>query len=59
MSTSRRINGHKYTGVCPIADCKYTSRIPYTTSLNNDNSVHSQTCPKHRTKLIFQDEKLK
>lgn len=53
MSTARRIHAHKYTAKCPIDKCKYTSKIPYTTIvLDNKNSVHSTTCPKHMVKLI-------
>lgn len=49
----RRILGHKKTAKCPIKNCKYTSRIPVVDfHLDNTNSVHSKTCPKHRTKLI-------
>lgn len=47
MGTCRRINAHKFTAKCP--KCNYTSRIPETSFvLDNSNSVHSQTCPKHR-----------
>lgn len=47
---SRNKLAHKYTAKCP--KCNYTSRIPETAFvLNNKNSVHSQTCPKHRLPL--------
>jgi len=43
---------HKYTAKCP--KCEYTSRIPEFEGviLNNKNSVHSKTCPKHRLELV-------
>lgn len=50
MSTTIRARGHKFTAKCP--KCDYTSRIPELPFyLNNSNSVHSQTCPKHRLQL--------
>jgi hypothetical protein len=63
MATSRRINGHKFTAFCPIKGCKYTSKIPYVIKeslaifggLNNTNSVHSKTCPKHRILLVVKN----
>ena len=51
MGTVRRAHGHKFTAKCP--KCNYTSRIPETKfHLDNSNSVHSETCPKHRLKLV-------
>lgn len=51
MGTSRRIHAHKFTAKCP--KCNYTSRIPETPfHLNNKNSIHSETCPKHQLKLV-------
>ena len=60
MSTCRRIKAHKFNAKCPIKGCTYQSRIPYLITdpnpyfggLNNQNSCHSQKCPKHRTELI-------
>ena len=52
MGTCRRIHAHKFTAKCPNPKCNYTSRIPETQFvLDNKNSVHSQTCPKHRLPL--------
>lgn len=50
---SRGIQRHKFTAKCPIKNCKYTSKIPYTNNnIDNTNSVHSKTCPIHRQPLI-------
>jgi hypothetical protein len=51
MGTCRRTHAHKFTAKCP--KCNYTSRIPETSfHLDNSNSVHSKTCPKHRLELV-------